>query len=99
MPIYEYQCEECGVRFERMQSMSSAPVSICPECGGRVHRVISSVGVVFKGSGFYVTDNRRSSSGVNRKASKTSADGDVDSSGTVPAAEHKDSAGEAKSEE
>ncbi len=62
MPIYEYQCEDCGVRFERLQSMSAPSTGVCPECGGKVHRVISSVGVIFKGSGFYVTDNRKSTS-------------------------------------
>ena len=61
MPLYEYQCEECGVRFERRQSFSDDPVEICPECGGSVHRLIQPVGIVFKGSGFYVTDNRASS--------------------------------------
>ena len=61
MPLYEYQCEECGVRFERRQSFSEDPVRICPECGGSVHRLIQPVGIVFKGSGFYVTDNRASS--------------------------------------
>lgn len=74
MPIYEYQCEDCGVRFERMQSMSSPAVVACPECGGHVHRVISSVGVIFRGSGFYVTDNRKSSTGTDR--SKAKSDGE-----------------------
>ncbi len=78
MPIYEYQCEDCGVRFERLQSMSAPSVAACPECGGRVHRVISSVGVIFKGSGFYVTDNRRSSAGADRGRSKPDADGGGD---------------------
>ena len=61
MPIYEYQCKECGVRFERMQHFSDSPVSVCPECGGQVQRLIQPAGVIFKGSGFYVTDNRSSS--------------------------------------
>ena len=74
MPIYEYQCDECGVRFERMQSMSSPSVAVCPECGGHVHRVISSVGVIFKGSGFYTTDNRRSSAGTDRGRAKSESD-------------------------
>lgn len=62
MPLYEYECESCGVRFERRQSFDEAPVRLCPECGGKVHRLIQPVGIVFKGSGFYVTDNRASSS-------------------------------------
>jgi putative FmdB family regulatory protein len=61
MPRYEYQCEECGVRFERVQHFNDAPLTTCPECGGEVHRQIGPVGIVFKGSGFYVTDSKKSS--------------------------------------
>jgi putative FmdB family regulatory protein len=62
MPIYVYQCDTCGLAFERRQRMAEAPLVDCPECEGHVHRVIQPVGVVFKGSGFYVTDNRSHSS-------------------------------------
>jgi putative FmdB family regulatory protein len=62
MPLYEYQCETCGIRFERQQSFDDDPVKVCPECGGKVHRLIYPVGVVFKGKGFYVTDNRKARS-------------------------------------
>jgi putative FmdB family regulatory protein len=62
MPIYEYECEQCGVRFERLQRMTDSALTICPECSGHVHRVMQPVGVIFKGSGFYVTDNRGKSS-------------------------------------
>lgn len=62
MPLYEYQCEACGVRFERRQHMNDEPVTACPECGGEVRRLIQPVGIIFKGSGFYVTDNRAKSS-------------------------------------
>lgn len=62
MPVYEYLCQACGLRFEKMQSFSAAPLTECPSCGGTVHRVIQPVGVIFKGSGFYVTDNRGKSS-------------------------------------
>lgn len=58
MPTYEYKCEECGIRFDRFQHFSDEPLQKCPECEGRVHRVIHPVGIVFKGKGFYVTDNR-----------------------------------------
>lgn len=61
MPLYQYQCAECGVRFERHQHYDDAPVSVCPECGGEVHRLIGPVGIVFKGSGFYSTDTRKKS--------------------------------------
>lgn len=62
MPIYEYECEQCGVRFEKMQRMADAPLTDCPECEGHVHRVMQPVGIIFKGSGFYVTDNKGKSS-------------------------------------
>ena len=62
MPIYEYECEQCGVRFERLQRMADAPLSDCPECSGHVHRVMQPVGIIFKGSGFYVTDHKSKSS-------------------------------------
>jgi len=62
MPLYEYQCKACGVRFERRQHMSDDPIKTCPECGGEVYRLIQPVGVLFKGKGFYVTDNRAKSS-------------------------------------
>jgi putative FmdB family regulatory protein len=62
MPIYLYQCDSCGVRFERLQRMSDDALTECPECEGHVHRVIQPVGVIFKGSGFYITDNRQVSS-------------------------------------
>jgi putative FmdB family regulatory protein len=62
MPLYEYECKACGVRFERQQAVSDDPVKTCPECGGEVHRLIHPVGVIFKGKGFYVTDNRKAKS-------------------------------------
>ncbi len=62
MPLYEYKCRECGLRFERRQRFSEDPVSTCPECKGAVKRLIQPIGIIFKGSGFYVTDNRAKSS-------------------------------------
>ena len=62
MPIYEYECESCRIRFERLQHFKDDPVKICPECGGAVHRVLQPVGIIFKGSGFYITDHRQLSS-------------------------------------
>lgn len=62
MPLYEYECEACGLRFERVQHFSDDPLRSCPECEGPVHRVIQPVGIIFKGSGFYVTDSRGKSS-------------------------------------
>lgn len=78
MPLYEYECENCGVRFERRQHMTDEPVQTCPECGGEVHRLIQPVGIIFKGSGFYVTDNRAKSSttvpGEKKESPKASED-------------------------
>lgn len=83
MPVYEYLCEQCGVRFEKVQSFSAAPLTECPTCGGRVHRVIQPVGVIFKGSGFYVTDNRgKSSTMPGGKRSDRDADKDSKSTST-----------------
>ncbi|MHB0878018.1 MAG: FmdB family zinc ribbon protein [Anaerolineae bacterium] len=58
MPMYVYQCDKCGLTFERKQAVTEAPLCDCPECDGHVRRVIQPVGVVFKGSGWYVTDHR-----------------------------------------
>jgi putative FmdB family regulatory protein len=56
MPLYEYQCQNCGHRFEKIQKFSDKQIKKCPECGGRVEQVISAPAVQFKGSGWYVTD-------------------------------------------
>ena len=68
MPIYEYECLECGKHFERLQRFGdSRPVS-CPSGHEQVHRLFSQPAIIFKGSGFYVTDNRRNgSSGTSNK--------------------------------
>jgi putative FmdB family regulatory protein len=58
MPLYAYRCKECQHEFEKNQRMSESPLTECPQCQGEIRRVINSVGVVFKGSGFYVTDNK-----------------------------------------
>lgn len=62
MPIYLYECDSCGLRFEKMQRITEEPLTDCPECDGQVRRIIQPVGIIFKGSGFYVTDNRQGSS-------------------------------------
>ena len=63
MPIYEYKCSICHCHFERKQRFDEEPVAICSECGGKARRVIHSVPVIFKGSGFYITDNRKGNPG------------------------------------
>jgi len=59
MPIYEYECGLCHFHFERKQGFDAEPVAMCPECQGKARRVIHSIPIIFKGSGFYVTDNRK----------------------------------------
>lgn len=81
MPVYEYECESCSVRFEKVQRFSEDPLKQCPDCGGRVHRVIQPVGVIFKGSGFYVTDNRGKSSTMPPSKREGDAKGDGKSNG------------------
>lgn len=69
MPIYTYRCEHCGVQFDRRQKFSDEPLTICPECETEtLRKVYLPVGIVFKGSGFYATDNRSPSGMESRKA-------------------------------
>ena len=58
MPTYEYACTDCGKHVEVVQSMSDEPLTTCATCGGRLRKVFSPIGIVFKGSGFYRTDSR-----------------------------------------
>ena len=58
MPTYSYRCDACDHHFEAVQRFSDEPIRECPNCGGAVRRLIHPVGVVFKGSGWYVTDSR-----------------------------------------
>ncbi|MFI8180827.1 FmdB family zinc ribbon protein [Actinacidiphila glaucinigra] len=62
MPTYQYQCTACGEGLEAVQKFTDDPLTECPACNGRLRKVFSAVGVVFKGSGFYRTDSRGSSS-------------------------------------
>ncbi|GAA4861706.1 FmdB family zinc ribbon protein [Kitasatospora terrestris] len=62
MPTYQYQCTECGNGLEAVQKFSDDALTTCPDCQGKLRKVFSAVGVVFKGSGFYRTDSRSSSS-------------------------------------
>ena len=61
MPLYEYQCQKCGHRFERIQRFSDPLVKKCPECNGKVEKLLSAPAVQFKGSGWYVTDYAKKS--------------------------------------
>ena len=90
MPIYTYRCSHCGVQFDIRQSFQDETMTVCPECGETaLHKVFQPVGIVFKGSGFYSTDNRSPSGQVPERASKEKEE---KSSGT----EKKESAAESK---
>jgi len=76
MPIYSYKCDKCGTRFERLQKFTDKPLTRCPECKGQVRRLIQPAGIVFKGSGWYITDSKKSSSAaVPSGKDKDSAEG------------------------
>jgi putative FmdB family regulatory protein len=90
VPTYQYACTECGHAFEQFQSFSDDALTVCPECDGRLRKVFNAVGVVFKGSGFYRTDNRSSGS-----SGSTSSSGE--SSGTATKTESKPAAASSSS--
>ena len=83
MPIYVYRCDTCGLTFERRQRMTEAPLKDCPECDGHVQRVIQPVGIVFKGSGFYVTDHRTNNSTMSGSSSESKSESSSDTSNTA----------------
>ena len=97
MPTYEYKCDACGHAFEKFQSMSSAPIKKCPKCGKtKVRRLIGTgAGLIFKGSGFYITDYRDKGYTDKAKAESSAATGstesksDTGSTPTTPAAVNK----------
>lgn len=62
MPTYQYRCQSCANELEAFQKFTDDPLSTCPECGGPLRKLFNAVGIVFKGSGFYATDSRKSSS-------------------------------------
>ena len=76
MPTYQYTCTECGEPLEAVQKFTDAPLTACPACDGRLRKVFSAVGIVFKGSGFYRTDSRNGS----RAADPAAKDKDKSSS-------------------
>ncbi len=79
MPTYQYTCTDCGDAVEAVQKFTDAPLTMCVACGGRLRKVFSPVGIVFKGSGFYRTDSRNGSS-ASAPAAKDKAASDSSSS-------------------
>src|SRR5262245_9209140 len=92
MPLYEYQCESCSHRFEKIQKFSDPPIDACPKCGGPVQKLISSPAIQFKGTGWYITDYAKKSSTEKSAASsdkggssgETAAKPDVSTSTSKP---------------
>ncbi|NEC66521.1 FmdB family zinc ribbon protein [Streptomyces sp. SID9727] len=85
MPTYQYQCTECGEGLEAVQKFTDDALTVCPNCDGRLKKVFSAVGIVFKGSGFYRNDSRGSSSSSTpaSSAAKTSGSGSSSSSSST----------------
>jgi putative FmdB family regulatory protein len=88
MPLYEYECDKCHHRFERIQKFSDPPVDTCPKCEkGPVKKLLSSPAIQFKGSGFYITDYaRKSSSGDSSKSSSADTSSSANSASSTPTA-------------
>lgn len=84
MPLYEYQCEPCGHRFEVIQKFSDAPVEDCPSCGGAVRKLLSSPAIQFKGTGWYITDYARAGKpDAGHGPAKTDAEAPASGAGTA----------------
>ncbi|MCX4448622.1 FmdB family zinc ribbon protein [Streptomyces sp. NPDC087866] len=82
MPTYQYQCTECGEGLEAVQKFTDDALTVCPNCDGRLKKVFSAVGIVFKGSGFYRNDSRGSSSSSTPASSASKTSGSGSSSGS-----------------
>ena len=74
MPTYEYACKSCGEHLEVVQSFKDEPLTTCPACSGPLRKVFGNIGIAFKGSGFYKTDSRSSSSATKTASSSSSAE-------------------------
>ena len=77
MPLYEYECDACGHRFEKIQKFSDPLEDTCPKCGGHVHKLMSSPAIQFKGSGFYITDYPKGDKGSAPKSDGGKSDKDA----------------------
>jgi putative FmdB family regulatory protein len=95
MPLYEYQCDQCGHRFEVIQKFSDAPLETCPSCGGSVKKLLSSPAIQFKGSGWYITDYARAGKNDGKSEGKS---GKASSARSDEGGSSADSGGETKSE-
>jgi len=91
VPTYQYQCTECGEGLEAVQKFTDDALTECPNCGGRLKKVFSAVGIVFKGSGFYRNDSRGSSSSSSPASSSKSPSATTTSSSSASASSSSDS--------
>jgi putative FmdB family regulatory protein len=89
MPLYEYQCDACGHRFEVIQKFSDAPLETCDKCGGSVRKLLSSPAIQFKGSGWYVTDYARAGKSETKSDNGSSAAGKSEASTSETKSESK----------
>lgn len=96
MPVYEYECEQCGTHFERIQSVRDEPIRRCPQCSGTVHKVFHPAGIIFKGSGWYITDSRKSTSGAVTGEGKTTTETKTESTPAAPAEKKSEPKNESK---
>jgi putative FmdB family regulatory protein len=97
MPLYEYQCDACHHRFERIQKFSDPPVDVCPQCGkGPVQKLLSSPAIQFKGSGWYVTDYAKKSSSESKDGNAATDSKDASKSSGASSATGESSASPAK---
>ena len=93
MPTYQYACTECGERLEAVQKFTDDPLTVCPACDGKLRKLFSPVGIVFKGSGFYRNDSRSSgSSGTKDKQLNGASSSSSSSSETSSGADQKTAA-------
>jgi putative FmdB family regulatory protein len=98
VPTYQYTCTECGEPLETVQKFTDEPLTVCPACGGRLRKVFSAVGIVFKGSGFYRTDSRNGSSATAPAASSSTPDSGSSDGSADKAAEKKTDKADKKAE-
>jgi len=97
VPTYQYACTECGKQLEMVQKFSDDPLTVCPACSGRLRKVFSPVGIVFKGSGFYRTDSRSSNGSLNgAKDAKTGESPAADSGSKAESSGDKGAKGDKK---
>ncbi|HEX5560276.1 MAG TPA: FmdB family zinc ribbon protein [Nocardioidaceae bacterium] len=93
MPTYSYACTSCEHRFDIQQSFSDSALTVCPECEGKLRKLFNSVGIVFKGSGFYRTDSRNGSNGSNGSTGSTGSASGSGSNGSSSSSGKSDSNG------